>query len=970
MSPTLAQLSLSKNIEIITKAQVIECSQGEENFHIRIRQKPRYVDPARCVSCGLCEKKCPVYVTLSPFHDKTRSAIYLPSNNGIPRGYVIDENECLFVKEGSCRICERVCPKGAINLDQNPKEMEIECSGVVLAQGLTPYIPKELSRFGYGILKNVVTNIEFENLLNPAGITKGKIKRPSDGREPESIAWIQCIGSRQTNIVKRPYCSGICCSAAIKQAITAKHILGRELKADIYYIDIRTYQKGAERYFIQAHEKGVNFVNSRPFGVCLSEDDKIAIKFFSTQTKDKTLAAYDMVVLSTGLFIDKEIERLSWQFGIETDEFGFNKSIFPEVEKTSRSRLFACGNFNGPKSITGAVIEGSAAAAFFRRGLSDLKALKSPKFNTDTDKKSQKIPIFPARIGLFICRCGQNISDIIDTKQLLDHFSHAQKEVVFCSTLPFSCAPDGVKAISQAIKDHSLNRIVISACSPRSHEIIFRKALEKAGLDPSMLVIANIREQSAWVHQNDKNGAFERAKDQISMAIHKALQLSPFKKREYPVTRAVLVLGGGISGMTAASIIAESGIKVHLVEKEGALGGNARSLLETWRGISVKNLLNNLEKRIRNNPLISIYLNSSIERLQGITGNLTSYLKTKKLSSYEQINHGALILATGAREAKPSGFHYREHPGILTHQDFDRMLMASGTERLRSAKTVVFLQCVESCNKERPYCSRVCCTHAVTRAVHLKKHLPELEIYIVYKHMRTYGQRDEYFRKARQMGIKALRFNGDNPPRPEIFTDINENLKPIRRLRLRFVNILLDSEVVLHPDFIILATAIEPDMENNQKLSAIFKLPLGQDGFFQELHPKLRPCELRRDGFFMAGLAHYPKEVEESTSQAAAAASKAIAFLSQDRIVPDRNTAKIVAHMCDGCGLCLEVCKEKAISLCEFIFRGETKQMAEIDDSICNGCGACEAVCPKYAVGIPGFMPQEVEAQIKAILRS
>ena len=383
--------------------------------------------------------------------------------------------------------------------------------------------------------------------------------------------------------------------------------------------------------------------------------------------------------------------------------------------------------------------------------------------------------------------------------------------------------------------------------------------------------------------------------------------------------------------------------------------------------MDIKGLLKDLKKRVRNNPLISIYFNSSIERLQGTTGNLTSYLRTEKSSSYEEINHGVLILATGAREARPKDFHYGDHPGILTHQDLDKMLISSGIGKLKAAKTVVFLQCVDSCNRKRPYCSRVCCTHAVTRAVYLKRQIPHLEIYILYKHMRTYGQRDEYFRKARQIGIKALRFNGEDPPRPEIFTDIDEGLKPVKRLRLGFTNSLLGSEAVLHPDFIILATAIEPDMENNQRLSSIFKLPLGQDGFFQELHPKLRPCELRRDGFFVAGLAHYPKDVEESISQAAAAASKAIAFLSQDRIVPERNTARVIAGMCDGCGLCLDACKEKAISLCEFIFKRETKQMAEIDESICNGCGACEAVCPKYAVGIPGFMPREIMAQIKAV---
>ncbi len=965
----LAQLGLTPNIEIVTRAQITDCKLEEGKYRIRIRQRPRYVDPAKCVACGMCEEKCPVFETqVSYFRDKKRAAIYLPSMNAVPRGYVIREEACLFFKDGSCRECEKICPKKAINLRQNTKEMELDCQGVILAPGASTFDPHALGRYGYGQFEDVVTNMEFEGLLNPGGPTFGKIKRPSDGKSPQAIAWIQCVGSRQINPVNRPYCSSICCSVAIKQAVTARQLLNPAPKTDIYFIDVRTHQKGAERYFRNARNRGVNFINTRPYGV-IFQDGRLAIEAY-LPSKGKIRRLYDMIVLSTGFLIKENLKQLAWKFGLETDEFGFNFSQRPEVEATAKRRIFVCGIFNGPKSISGAVTEGSAAAALLRRsfGEKDLVCSKQPA--PKPAKGLKNLIHQPPKIGIFVCCCGTNISSIIDTKRLARSFVHQNTDIVISKTLQFSCAPDGANQIEKTIKDMELNRVIIAACSPRSHESVFRQALKKAGIDPSMLVIANIREQVAWVHQKEPDMAYQRAKDQIAMAVEKARALIPYKAREYPVKKEALVLGGGISGMTAAALLAESGIKVNLIERNNHLGGNGLAILKTWRGLKVRDLLHSLEKRLKNNPLVSIYLNATVEDIHGSTGNFTSYIRSSRTTSVDTVEHGVVVLATGAREARPSGFHYGEHPKVLTHQDLDKILMDSGIDGFKQAKNIVFIQCVESCDSKRPYCSRVCCTHSVTRAVYLKELLPHLEIYILYKHMRTYGQRDEYFRQARKMGIKVLRYQDDAPPRLDIVTGIDKNLMPEKRLRLNFFNSLLNTKVVLKPDYLVLASAIEPEHKNNQRLSSLFKLPLGQDGFFQEMHIKLRPCELKRDGFFVAGLAHYPKEVEESISQAAAAAAKAIVFLSKDKVILDRKVARIIWNQCDGCALCIDTCREKAISLCEFIFQGEVKQMAEIDDSLCNGCGSCVGVCPKYAVEIPGYTPQDIMAQINVLLES
>ncbi len=969
MSPMLAQLGQASNIEIVTRAHVVDSRLEGGKYRVRIRQRPRYVDPAKCVACGMCAKKCPALETVvSSFYDRRQPAIYLPSMNAVPRGYVIKEEVCLFFKDGSCRECEKICPKEAINLEQNIKEMEFDCQGIILAPGASTFDPQVLRRYGYGQLKDVVTNMEFENLLNPGGPTLGRIRRPSNGKSPRSIAWIQCVGSRQINIVNRPYCSSVCCSVAIKQAITARQLLDPAPETDIYFIDIRTYQKGAERYFRNARDRGVNFINSRPYGVVL-QDNRLAIDTY-VPSKGKVRRLYDMVVLSSGIQIGEDLKRLAWKFGLDTDEFGFNFSRKPEVEATTKERIFVCGIFNGPKSISGAVVEGSAAAALLRSTFGEKGLVNSGQSTSKAAQRPEAVPLYPPRIGIFICCCGTNIGSIIDTNSLARSFHQQDPDIVLSKTLQFSCAPDGASNIEKTIKEKGLNRVVIAACSPRSHESVFRQALNRAGLDPSMLVIANIREQVVWVHQREPTGAYQRARDQIAMAVEKAKVLTPYKEREYQVKKEALVLGGGISGMTAAALLAESGIRVSLIERKNHLGGNGLALLKTWRGLEVRDFLKDLEKRLRNNPLVSIYLNATVEDIHGPTGGLTSYVRSGKSTPVDTLEHGALILATGAREARPSGFHYGAHPNVLTHQDFDKMLMDSGLDPFKRVKTIAFIQCVGSCDSKRPYCSRVCCTHSVTRAVHLKKSLPHLDVYILYKHMRTYGQRDEYFRQARKMGIKVLRYQEDVPPKLDVVTDIDENSRPVKRLRLRFFNTFLDATLVIRPDYLILASAIEPEHENNQQLSSLFKLPLGPDGFFQEMHFKLRPCELRRDGFFVAGLAHYPKEVEESISQAAAAASKAIAFLSRDKVVLDKRIARIIGERCDGCALCVDVCKEKAISLCEFMFKGEVKQIAEIDDSLCNGCGSCVGVCPKYAVDIPGYSPRDIMAQIDVLLRS
>ena len=973
----MAQLGINENIEILARSTIIEATQDRRGLRVRIRTRPRFVIPEKCIGCGCCEEVCPKIVTnATSKHDTTRKAIYLPAPQGIPPGYVIDEKACLFFNNQACGLCQEACPRQAVDLSQEPREFEIRVQAAILAPGAEPFHPAGLSSYGYGRYADVITTLEMEGMLSPSGPTKGELLRPSDGRVPRRIAWIQCIGSRQQD---RPYCSSVCCMAAVKQAFSIRQALQPAPDTHIFYMDIRAHQKWAERYLRRAQDQGVQLRPSRVHLVSQAGDGSLRLRVWQGSGLGARDETFDMVVLSVGLAPSPAASRLMNTFGIETNRFGFVASEGFLRIATNRPMIFAAGCCCDPKSIQGAVIEGSASAALLTSRLGmDIKESAAQGSSKKQGRPSGSIRRKRAqeaegqRVGVFICKCGRNIDTILDVQELVRQAKQMER-VAMAMAVTFACAPDALKELTKTIAEKGLDRVVIAACSPKSHEQLFRQAMRDAGLNEHLLEIANIREQAAWVHEDDPDGAQARAADQIRMAVAKAGHLKPFQEESFPVKKRALVVGGGISGMTAAALMADRGVPVTLVERSASLGGNARMLLRSWRGLETRKHLKELTSKVQADKNIEIHLNSVVTKSKGETGDFTTFIKDQKEGTVRAVNHGAVVIATGAREARPSEYCYGLHPDIITHQELDERLMQRSPQGIMGLSSgsgcVVFIQCVGSCSKERPYCSRVCCTHSVNRAMLLKEQMPHLEIYILYRHMRTYGQRDTFYTRARSMGIKAVRFSDDSPPSVRLVTALDEDARPVSKIRIEMADQLTGSRLVLAPQLLVLASAIEPEMESNRQLSRIFKIPLGPDGFFNEAHTKLRPAELKRDGFFVAGLAHHPKEVEESISQAAAAAGKAAQFLSQDSVTPDRITAELLEHRCDGCALCLDVCHEEAITLVEYAHRGEIKKIVEIDSSLCSGCGACQGACPQFAVGIPGFMPEAMMKQIEAVIQ-
>ncbi|UCG79575.1 MAG: CoB--CoM heterodisulfide reductase iron-sulfur subunit A family protein, partial [Desulfobacterales bacterium] len=478
---------------------------------------------------------------------------------------------------------------------------------------------------------------------------------------------------------------------------------------------------------------------------------------------------------------------------------------------------------------------------------------------------------------------------------------------------------------------------------------LFQETATQGGLNKYLLEMANIRNQCSWVHGNDPDAATDKAKDLVRMAVAKAARLEPLEEVKFDVTQTGLVIGGGLAGVTAALGLADQGFPVHLLEKEGVLGGHGQNLFKTWKGEDIGAFLAQAVQRVEAHPLISVHLESTVVEAEGFVGNFRTTVKTGEETKV--IEHGATIIATGAHELKPSEYHFGEHPNIVTSLDLNRA-MATDPERLKRFKAAVFIQCVGSREPERPYCSKVCCTQSIKSAVGLKELNPDMDMYILFRDIRTYGQREEIYREARSKGIAFIRFSVDQKPEVEITDD---------KLRVTLVDQMLQMRVQIDADLISLASAIVPP-EGNRLLSRLYKLALNEEGFFQEAHAKLRPVDFATDGVYMAGLAHGPKPVEESIAQAQAAAARAAALLAAKTIYTSAVVAYTYPHYCTGCGMCVEICPFGATSI-----DAETGR-AQINPAQCKGCGLCVASCRSGALNLKGFDQAQTFAMIEQAL--
>jgi heterodisulfide reductase subunit A len=906
----------------------------------------------KCIACGLCAEKCPKKV--SNEYDAglaKRKAIYVQYAQAVLLKYVIDAETCIFIVKGKnkCKICEKLCPSDAINFEDQEKQLTIKVGAVVLASGSRAFSPASRDIYNYNRSPNVVTSLEFERILAATGPYQGHLVRPYDEKEPRKIAWIQCVGSRDVHPETKPYCSAVCCTYAIKEAIVAKEHSKNSLDTAIFYIDMRTYGKDFERYYNQAKEAGVRFIKSKISTVLQKDDSGNQLIRYTDPAGRRVEEEFDLVVLSVGLESDPGVKGLAEKLGIELDQHDFAKTSSFTPVSTSKPGIYACGVLQGPKDIPSSVMQASAAAS---AASSQLAAVRGTLVQEKTYPKEQEVTAQIPRVGVFVCDCGVNIGGVVRVPEVVE-YAKTLPYVVHSEENLFSCSQDAQDNLRQVFAEQKLNRVVVAACSPRTHEPLFQETMKAAGLNKYLFEMANIRNQNSWVHQNDPDAATDKAKDLVRMAVAKATLLEALEEEHLNITPVALVLGGGLAGMQAALSIAESGYQVHLVEKTDRLGGQANHIYWTWKGEDVQAFRMNLQEAVGQHPLITVHLGVQVTYMSGFVGNFRTTLTSARTGEEAMtIDHGAVVVATGGVPYRPEEYLYGEHPAVFISHELDDLVVRKDS-MISQGKSCVFIQCVGSRNDERPYCSQICCSNSLITAMKIKEINPDIDIYILYRDIRTYGLKEALYTEARAKGIMFIRYSLEDPPK----VALGEG----GELKVEVIDQMFRRPITIQADFISLATAMEAAA--NEEIARHLKVPLNQDGFFAEAHVKLRPVDFATDGIFVCGLAHYPKDIEESLAQAMAAAARAVSVLAKEVWVSSALVAHINAETCVGCQGCLNGCPYGAI---DFL---ADKHICQVNIAICKGCGSCAAACPSGSARLAGFARQQLNAQIIASMK-
>ena len=894
---------------------------------------------------------CPVNYP-DPFNQgiSDNKAVHVYFSQAIPLVAYIDDS-CLRLKEKKCDICSSVCQTGAIDFRQVPKKTQINVGAILLSSGITPFDPSVKDEYGYKIMKNVVTSMDYERLLSSTGPYEGEVRRITDKQHPKKIAWIQCVGSRRVTEGDNSYCSGVCCTYTQKQVILTKHHY-EDAECTIFHNDIRSFGKDFERYFQRAEQlPGVEFIRSYASVARENpENGNIAVRY-ATPADGVKEVEFDMVVLSVGLNPPSAFKEISEKFGINLNAHGFCETESSNPIKTNRPGIFVSGAFQGPTDIPESVFTASGAGSQigelldYRRG----NLAKERVYPEERDVSGED-----PKIGVFVCHCGANISSVVNVPSTVE-YALTLPNVVYAKEQIFSCATNSAREITDLVKEKGLNRVVIAACSPRTLEPLFRDTLREAGLNQYYLDMANIREHCSWVHTKQKDEATQKAHDIVRMSVARASQLKPLQEFDLPVNKTALVVGGGIGGMTCALSIAAQGHEVELIEKNKDLGGMARRLHTTLEGLDVQTYLDDLIQQVYKNPLIHVSHDATIKQVAGYLGNFTTTVDTE--GRIKEIKHGASVLAIGADEYKPTEYLYPESDQVFTHLELGEEI-ARGNEKVLNAGSLVMIQCVGCRNEDRNYCSRVCCSHAVKNALELKKANPDMMIYILFRDMRTYGFREDAYREASDNEVRFIRYTPEDAPQVEAAKEGGKDI-----IRVTVTDPILGQRLELDADILSLAAAVIPT-ESTREIANHFKVTLSPDEFFKEAHVKLKPVEFATDGVFLCGTAHYPKHIPETINQAYGAAGRVLTLLSRDTVVASGSVAIVNEYDCVSCGACITACTYGAI---EFKETPKGKK-AWVNPILCKGDGLCNAKCPTNAIVLKHFTNDALCSQIDAAI--
>ena len=859
-----------------------------------------------------------------------------------------------------CYRCVDVCKSKAVDHSLQPNTTELQVGAVILTTGSQVFDARTKHELGYGRYPDVITSIEFERLLSSSGPCGGHLVRPSDHQEPRRIAFLQCVGSRDAQC-GNAHCSSVCCMSAIKEAVIAQeHAKGAE--TSIFFMEMRAFGKDFDKYYERARDEyGVRFLRSRSAKVERNAVGELEV-VYATEEDRLVRESFDMVVLSVGLEPSQGTRDLVAKLGLRSGESGFIKVGPFAPQRTSRAGVFVGGTASGPKDIPETVVQASAAAA---EAGALLASARGSLATTKTFAPETNVVGVAPRVGVFVCHCGVNIAATVDVEAVRE-YARGLPFVAYAGRSLFACSQDAQESLKDLVIKHRLNRIVVASCSPRTHEALFQETIREVGLNPYLIEIANIRNQCSWVHADLPAEATNKAKDLVRVAVSRVVDARPLYGQTLPVTRSALVLGGGLTGMSAALLMSAQGYPVHLVEQEAVLGGNARELLKTLEGNDVPSLLADLERRIAKDANIQVHLNRRLARVEGFVGNFRSTLEDPQACG-EVFEHGVIIVATGAQERRTRSYLYGQHAGVLTQRELETQLTDGRFALGDGYSRVVMIQCVESRTREHPYCSRVCCSQALKNAITLKRRYPDCEVVIVYRDIRSYGLRERYYAEARRLGVLFVHYelepDAEGRGGLPAVNDVNGQLvvsvyDPVSQQLLE-----------LPAAHVVLSVGIAPRPEAG-RLASMLKVPLNAEEFFLEAHMKLRPVEFATEGIYVAGLGHGPKFIDESLSQAAAAVSRACTVLSKDEL----HASGVIAHVnqasCVACGDCVAICPYGAISIVnKEVGRRVFKDCAEVNTALCKGCGACTS-CRSGCITLDGLDDQQIMAQITALAAS
>ncbi len=950
-SPKFIECDRNPNIEILTYTEVDSVEGEAGDFKVNLIRKPRYIIESKCTGCTTCVEACPVSVP-DPFNQDLsgNKAVHIYFSQAVPLVPYIDER-CLYLEDKKCSICVGVCKNDAIDLHQKAETLEIKIGAIVLSPGYDVFNPKLRGDYGYGEIENVVTSLDFERLLCATGPHEGEILRPSDKKHPHKIAWIHCVGSRQVIEGGNSYCSAVCCSYIQKQVILTKDH-DADAQATIFHNDIRSYGKDFERFYQRAEKlPGVEFIRSYvSIGREIPGTKNVTIRYSTTDDGVKE-EEFDLVVLGVGLNPPANVHGLANQYGIELNAHGFCKTNPFNPVETSRPGIFVSGAFLGPIDIPESVVTASASNALvgelldFRRG----NLARERVYPEERDVSEEEV-----RVGVFACHCGANIGRIVDVPSVVE-YAKGLENVVHAEDGLFICSTDAAAQISNTIREKGINRVVVAACTPRTHEPLFRDTLREGGLNQYFFDMANIREHCSWVHSKQKEEATQKAKDIVRMSVARTKNLEPLQEFDLPVNKTGIVVGGGLAGMTCALSMAKQGFEVELLEKDSDLGGMARRIHTTLEGMDVQAYVGELSRKVYQHPLVHVTHDATITAVSGYVGNFVTTVESE--GRVKEIHHGATVLATGADEYQPTEYLYGEDDRVVTQLTLEEQI-SQKDEGLAQVKNLVMIQCVGCRQEDRNYCARVCCSQAIKNALSLKEHYPEMDISILFRDIRTYGFREDYYRAAAEKEVKFVRWEADDKP---VVEATSEEGRPV--LRVTVPDPVLGKKLAIDADALVLSAAVIPAAASKE-VAKLFKVAQSPDGFFQEAHVKLRPVDFAADGVFLCGTSHYPKHIEETIAQAYGAAGRAVSLLSHDTVTASGSVCEVKEDDCVACGACISACTYGAI---EFHDTPQGEK-AVVNPILCKGDGLCNAKCPTNAIILKHFTDEEIFCQIDAAL--